>query len=323
MKKILLILFMLFPSLVFAYSNYLIVGGDTLGVEINSKGVIVVGFYEINGAYINRDLKIGDTILEINDIEVNSTNELVDLIDKYMENYSVEITYLRDNQEYEDNLELAYVGGSYKTGLYVKGSVLGVGTLTYIDPETGVYGILGHGLNMGKTNKIIDVREGYTYEASVVNFTRSKNGNPGSKNANINKNKVFGTIEENTKYGVFGIVDEVKDDGLMEIARINEVKSGKAYIYTTDIDNNIEKYEINILDVNKYDSDKNFYFEINDERLLKMSGGIVQGMSGSPIIQDNKIIGAVTRVLVDDVSKGYGISIVKMLEEGDKILEDR
>ena len=322
MKKILLILFMLFPSLVLAYSNYLIVGGDTLGVEINSKGIIVVGFYEVNGSYINRDLKVGDTILEINNIEVNSTNELVSLINEHMKDNSVEITYIRNDKEYEDKLELAYMDGTYKTGLYVKGSILGIGTLTYIDPETGVYGILGHGLNMGKTNKIIDVREGYTYEASVVNFTRSKNGNPGSKNANIDKDKIFGTIEGNTKYGVFGKVNNIENKEILEIAQLNEVKTGKAYIYTTNKNNKVEKYEINIIEVNKYDSDKNFYFEIKDKKLINMSGGIVQGMSGSPIIQDNKIIGAVTRVLVDDVSKGYGISIIKMLEEGDKILNN-
>ncbi len=321
-KKLLLFI-LLFPSIVFAYSSHLIIGGDTLGVEVNSKGIVVVGFYQVNGEYINKDLQVGDIIVEINDIEVNNTSELVTLIDKYMEDNKVEITFNRDNKEYEDELDLRYESGTYKTGLYVKSSILGIGTLTYIDPNTKVYGILGHSLNMSKTNKRIEVREGYTYNATVVNFTRSKDGEPGSKNANINKDKVFGTIENNTKYGVFGIVNDVKDNKLYEVGKIDDVKLGKAYIYTTNLDNKIEKYEIKILDIDKYNSDKNYYFEIVDKRLLKMSGGIVQGMSGSPIIQDEKIIGAVTRVLVDDVSKGYGLSIVKMLEEGDKILEDQ
>lgn len=322
MKRILLLL-LLFPSIVLAYSNYLIIGGDTLGVEVNSKGIVVVGYYEVDGEYINRDLQVGDRILEINNIEVNNTSELVNLIDKYMVDNKVDITINRNNKEYEDELDLKYESGTYKTGLYVKSSVLGIGTLTYVDPETKVYGILGHSLNMSKINKKIEVRNGYTYNATVVNFTRSRDGAPGSKNADINKDEVFGTIEENTKYGVFGIVNEIDDSKLVEVGRIEDAKLGRAYIYTTNLDNTVDKYEIKILEINKYDSDKNFYFEIVDKRLLNMSGGIVQGMSGSPIIQDGKIIGAVTRVLVDDVSKGYGLSIVKMLEEGDKILEDQ
>lgn len=322
MKKLLLFI-LLFPSIVLAYSNYLIMGGDTLGVEVNSKGIVVVGFYKVDNEYINRDLKIGDVILEVNNIEVNSSNELVNLIDEYMVDNKISIKYERNNKVYSDELDLKYESGTYKTGLYVKSSILGIGTLTYIDPSTGVYGILGHSLNMSKTNKLIEVNNGYTYNAKVINFTRSKDGSPGSKNADIDKDNVFGTIESNTKYGVFGKVDVDSDTKLIEVGKIDDVKLGKAYIYTTNLDNKIEKYEIKILEVNKYSSDKNFYFEIVDKDLINMSGGIVQGMSGSPIMQDGKIIGAVTRVLVDDVSNGYGLSIVKMLEEGDKILEDQ
>ena len=154
MKKLLLCIF-LFPSMVLAYSNYLIMGGDTLGVEVNSKGIIVVGFYKVDNEYINKDLQVGDVILEVNDIEVNSANELVHLVDKYMVDGSVSIKYDRNNKIYNDELDLKYDSGTYKTGLYVKSSILGVGTLTYIDPNTGVYGILGHSLNMSKTNKKI------------------------------------------------------------------------------------------------------------------------------------------------------------------------
>ena len=322
MKKLLLFI-LLFPSIVLAYSNYLIMGGDTLGIEVNGKGIMIVGFYKVDNEYINKDLKVGDVILEVNNIEVNSSNELVNLVDKYMVDGSVNIKYNRNNKVYSDELYLKYEAGTYKTGLYVKSSILGVGTLTYIDPSTGVYGILGHSLNLSKTDRRIEVREGYTYNAKVVNFTRSKDGNPGSKNADIDKDNVFGTIESNTKYGVFGKVDVLEDSELIEVGKLEDVKLGDAFIYTTNLDNEIDKYEIKILAIEKYSTDKSFYFEIVDQKLLDMSGGIVQGMSGSPIIQDGKIIGAVTRVLVDDVSKGYGLSIVKMLEEGDKILEGR
>ena len=136
------------------------------------------------------------------------------------------------------------------------------------------------------------------------------------------KDSFFGTIVENTSYGVFGIVEDVGDTKLLKVGNIDDVKLGTAYIYTTNTDNRIEKYKIKILDIDKNSSEKNYYFEIVDKDLLKMSGGIVQGMSGSPIVQGDTIIGAVTRVLVDDVSRGYGLDIVTMLEEGDKILNN-
>ncbi|MGN1372029.1 MAG: SpoIVB peptidase S55 domain-containing protein [Candidatus Coprovivens sp.] len=321
MKKILWLLLLLIPFYVFAYSKYIIPGGDTLGIEVNSKGVVVVGFYDVNGERINRNLRIGDKILKVNNIEVNNANELSKLLVEYMDNNIVDITYSRNNKEYNTDLKLVYNNGNYKSGIYVKSNVLGIGTLTYIDPNSSVYGVLGHSLNLSQTNQLLEVKSGYSYDAYVTSFTKSNDGNPGSKNASIDKNEIFGSINNNTKYGVFGIVNNIYDRELLEVGQIDDIKVGKAYIRTTDKDNEITSYEIKILEVNKNNSDKNIYFEVIDKDLLSMSGGIVQGMSGSPIIQDNKIIGAVTRVLIDDVSKGYGISIVTMLEEGDKLLQ--
>ena len=214
---------MLFPSFVFAYSKYILVGGDTLGIEVNSKGVVVVGFYEVNGEYINKDLKVGDRIVEVNNEEINTATELIDMIDKYIVNDSVSISYYRGTERREDELNLKMSNGIYKTGLYVKASILGIGTLTYVDPGTKIYGVLGHGLNMSQTNKKIEVRTGYTYEADVTSFTRSIDGNPGSKNANINKDEVFGTIEENTEYGIFGKVNEVTDGMLLEVGSLEDI----------------------------------------------------------------------------------------------------
>lgn len=321
MKKILwLIIFLIFPFNVYAYSNYIIPGGETLGLEVNNRGVLVVGFYKVNGQYINEQIHIGDVITYIGEDEVNSTDSLTTLIEKNMDNDGFIATVLRDNEELKLRLELSYFNGTYRTGLYIKGAIEGIGTLTYVDPETNVYGILGHVINESKTNKKIEVKTGFSYDAKVSSFSRSTNGNPGSKNANIDKNKVFGTIVNNTNYGVFGIINDKLDKETLEVGNIKDVRPGLAYIYTTDKDNKINKYKINILEVNKNTKEKNYYFEVTDEDLIAMSGGIVQGMSGSPIIQNDKIIGAVTRVLIDDVSKGYGINIVTMLEEGDKIL---
>lgn len=320
MKKIIWLLVLLMPFYVFAYSKYIIPGGDTLGIEVNSKGLVVVGFYNVNGNQINDDLKIGDRIIKVNDISINKITDLNKLIKKY-DRDELFITYVRNDKEYEDKLEVLLSNGTYKTGLYVKESVLGIGTLTYIDPSTGVYGILGHSLNLSQTNQKFVVKDGFSYEAVVTNFIKSNNGNPGSKNADIDKDNVFGTVEVNTDYGVFGIIDEDTNKGLLEVGDIDDIKVGAAYIRTTNEKNEVINYEINIIEVNENNTDRNIYFEVVDERLIKMSGGIVQGMSGSPIIQGDYIIGAVTRVLVDDVSKGYGISIVTMLEEGDKLVE--
>lgn len=320
MKKILyLLIILLTPLYTFAYSNYIIPGGDTLGLEVKSNGIIIVGFYEVNGQNLNNHLKVGDRITKVNGQTLEDTEDLITLIDKYMVDKKVKITYIRDNKEYEDYIYLDYYNNTYRTGIYIKYQVLGIGTLTYIDPSTNIYGILGHSLSTSDTQTKIEIKEGTTYEAKITSFTRSIDGTPGSKNADINKNSEFGNLLSNTNYGVFGKTTTSLNRKALPVATLDEVSLGKAYIYTTNLDNEIEKYTIKILEINKTNEEKNLYFEITDQELLKMTGGIVQGMSGSPIIQDNKIIGAVTRVLVDDVTKGYGISIITMLEEGDKL----
>lgn len=322
MRKLIMLLILLLPFNVLAYSEYIIPGGETLGIEVNSKGVVVVGYYEVDGRYINEELKIGDRITAVNGVEVNTTNELASLIEEHMVDSKIDITYLRNGKDYNTSLVLSLANGTYRTGLYVKSSVLGIGTLTYIDPTTNVYGVLGHSLNMSNTANKIEIKEGVSYNADVTSFTRSVDGNPGSKNADIKKDEVFGTIENNTEYGIFGKTKEDNNNNSLKVAKLEEVNLGSAYIRTTNVNNEIDEYEIKILEINRSNSSKNIYFEITDEELIQMSGGIVQGMSGSPIIQDNKIVGAITRVLVDDVNRGYGISIVTMLEEGDKLLNE-
>ena len=321
MKKILILLILFFPLKIMAYSENIIPGGETIGLDITNDGILIVGFYKTNGTYINSHLKIGDKIILVSDEEVKSVEELTNAIENNIIDNTVEITFKRNNEIKKGNLNLEYFNGSYRTGLYVKSSIVGIGTLTYIDPETGIYGTLGHIINESKTNQKIEVKEGYSYDTKVTSFTKSINGNPGSKNANIIREKYFGTILENTEYGVFGITQEKNQKDLIEVASSSEVKEGEAFIYTTNTKNDVKEYSINILEVNEESKDKNYYFEITDEELKEMTGGIVQGMSGSPIIQNGKIIGAVTRVLVDDVTKGYGIDITTMLKEGDKILQ--
>lgn len=323
MKKLIyIILLLLLPFTIFAYSEYIEVGGDTLGIEVNSKGVMVVGLYKINGVILNPELQVGDRIIKVNNTEINTPEELTNILKENSSPNKAEITYLRDNKEHKTNLNLSLYQGSYRTGLYVKGTVLGIGTLSYIDPNTGVYGLLGHSLNISNSKEKMTIRNGNSYEAIVTSFTRSRDGNPGSKNANIIKEKIFGNIKSNSNYGIFGKTSKKStDNNLMKVGNINEVNLGYATILTTNVNNKKEEYEIKIIEIDPSSNEKNIYFEIVDKELLDMSGGIVQGMSGSPIIQDNKIIGAVTRVLIDEVNRGFGISIVTMLEEGDKIAD--
>lgn len=319
MKKLLIAIILLMPFNVFAYSDFIKPGGETIGISVNNDGVVVMGFYKVNNDYINSFLEVGDNIIYVNDEEVDNIEELSNLIEKNINDNSVSIIYVRDGVEYEGLLELRLVDGIYKSGLYIKSNVVGIGTVTYIDGD--IYGALGHVINFGSINKKVEIKDGTAFFSDVTNFIRSRNGNPGSKSADIIYDKEFGSIDSNTNYGIYGYVKSKNDKELMEVGKLNDVMLGSASIYTTNLDDEVIEYEIKILEIDKESKDKNFYFEVVDKDLLEMSGGIVQGMSGSPIIQNDKIIGAVTRVLIDDVKKGYGISIVTMLEEGDKLAE--
>lgn len=319
MKKLLIAIILLMPFNVFAYSDFIKPGGETIGISVNNDGVVVMGFYKVNNDYINSFLEVGDNIIYVNDEEVDNIEELSNLIEKNINDNSVSIIYVRDGVEHEGLLELRLVDGIYKSGLYIKSNVVGIGTVTYIDGD--IYGALGHVINFGSINKKVEIKDGMAFFSDVTNFIRSRNGNPGSKSADIIYDKEFGSIDSNTNYGIYGYVKSKNDKELMEVGKLNDVMLGSASIYTTNLDDEVIEYEIKILEIDKESKDKNFYFEVVDKDLLEMSGGIVQGMSGSPIIQNDKIIGAVTRVLIDDVKKGYGISIVTMLEEGDKLAE--
>ena len=318
MKKIMiLIISLIIPLNVFAYSEYIIPGGVTIGININDDGVVVMGFYKVNNEYINDFLKPGDKIVKVNGYSVSSVEELSEEIENNIVEDKVKITYVRDEVELENSLELELINGIYKSGLYIKSNVVGIGTLTYIDEN--IYGALGHVVNYGTINKKVEIKDGNTFFSDVTNFIRSKNGNPGSKNADIKYDEMFGTIKLNSNYGIYGITNTMYRKEKMKVGYIDEVMLGEASIYTTNLDDEVLEYKIKILEIEKDSKEKNFYFEVTDKKLLDMSGGIVQGMSGSPIIQNNKIIGAVTRVLIDDVKRGYGISIITMLEEGDKL----
>lgn len=319
--KILLFSLLLLPMNVLAYSDYIIPGGETLGIEINSDGIMVIGFYQINGKYNKGDpnIKSGDYITAINGVSVNTVDELTAAIEDNISDGFVEVAYKRNGKAKTSELELIKDGDIYKTGLYVKDSITGIGTLSYIDPETKVFGALGHEIVESNTNSLVEIRSGMIFRNFIIGIDKSASGIPGSKNAKFYYDTVYGNIVKNTNVGIYGIYESpLPNKELYEVAEPNEVKIGEATIYTVLEGEEINGYSINITSIDETASIKNISFVITDEDLLSKTGGVVQGMSGSPIIQDGKIIGAVTHVVIDNPATGYGIFITTMLEEGEK-----
>lgn len=319
--KILLLSLLLIPINVMAYSDYIIPGGETLGIEINSDGIMVIGFYQIDGKFNkgNPTIKSGDYITKINDIEVSTVDELTDVIEDNVSDGFVEVTYKRNGKEKTSELELIKDGDVYKTGLYVKDTITGIGTLSYIDPETKVFGALGHEIIESNTSEIVEIKSGIIFRNYITGIEKSSDGIPGSKNAKFYYDTTYGKILKNTNVGIYGIYEtSLPDKELYEVAQKDEVKIGKATIYTVLEGEQIKDYSIEITAINETSDIKNISFIIDDEELLDKTGGVVQGMSGSPIIQNNKIIGAVTHVVIDNPATGYGIFITTMLEEGEK-----
>lgn len=318
---LLTILLSVLPFNVYAYSSYVIASGKNIGIELNATGVIIVGTYDVGNMNPSKKagLITGDKIIKVNDVATNSIKEMVSVISNAKENY-VKLTYVRDNKEFNTNLSLVNDNsGTLKTGLYVKDSINGVGTLTFIDPNTRLYGALGHEIIEKSSGQKLEISGGKIFSSVVTGINRSSDGKPGEKNARYDTNSVFGNVIENTNSGIFGkyTSDISKNEKLYKVAEVSDIKVGHAKILTTIKDDVIEEFDINILKVNSNNVNKNLLFEIIDENLLNVTGGIVQGMSGSPIIQDDYIIGAVTHVVVDNTKRGYGIFITTMLKEAE------
>lgn len=319
---LLLLINIMLPFNVFAYSDYILAGGQNIGIQLNSNGILIVGTYKIGNEdpAFKANLQTGDKIIKINATEVHSIEEMLNVINSSNNPVNIEITYLRGSKELTTTLELiSDKNDVYKTGLYVKDSINGVGTLTFIDPNTKLYGALGHEIIEKTTGQKLEIKDGKIYSSIVTGITPSHEGNPGEKNARYDTNDIHGNIKENSSSGIFGTyIDKLPETKLYKVANKNEIQLGEASILTVITEENIEEFQIEILKISsKNQNTKNILFEVTDKRLLETTGGIVQGMSGSPIIQNDKIIGAVTHVVVDDCTKGYGIFITTMLEEAE------
>ena len=314
---------MFFAPLIDAKEVYL--GGNSIGIEVINEGLLISGTYDVRdkgkiyNPSVNDDIKKGDILVKVEDTKVNTLNEFIDVI-KNNSNEYINVSLYRNNSLIGRKLKLIKDDdGSIKTGIYVKDNLLGIGTITYYDPSNTAYGALGH--KMSDSNSDERLVTGNIYSSNVKKINKSKNGNPGEKIASINKNDLLGDIQVNNDYGIYGEYVNVVKDELIETASIEEVKEGRAYIYTVINNNIVEPFEIEITNIKKQNSKdiKGITFKVTDKRLLDITNGVVAGMSGSPIVQDGKLIGAVTHVVVDNVKYGYGIFIDWMLLESQSI----
>ena len=318
----LLLLFLtIIPINALAYSDRIIAGGQNIGISLNSKGVLIVGIYEVNNTSPAKEagLNKGDIIEKINGNQISSIEDMANEINK-VKDENINVTYIRNDKSKETNLKLYKDENNiYKTGLYVKDSVTGIGTLTFIDPNTKKFGALGHEIQEQTTGEIFEINNGTIFSSKVTGILPSTDGSPGEKKAEYDKTNTTGEVKENTISGIFGNYQaEFNQNKTYKVAKPEEIKKGKAKILTVLNDTKVQEYNINITQINdKNQKTKNFVFEITDKELLNKTNGIIQGMSGSPIIQGDNIIGAVTHVVVNDPHKGYGIFITNMLEEAE------
>lgn len=306
-------------------------GGQNVGIEIKPGGLIVSGTYDVKDETTSynpsrdSDINKGDIIYKANDIVVKSIDDFLNVFDKNAESSVVRLNLRRKGQYLKRNLKIVYVNGRYKTGLFVKERLLGIGTVSYYDEKTHIYGALGHEISDSSSNDVLEVDSGEIYESSVTNIKPSINSQPGEKIADISFNDTLGEVVANTPLGIFGKYEVLPpDSSSLPVAEISDIKLGPAEMWTVTQGQNVQKYQIEITNLKRQEqiATKGITFKVTDKRLLNISNGIVAGMSGSPIIQDGKVVGAVTHVIVDDVDNGYAVYMKWMFEVGQKVYQE-
>lgn len=300
-----------------------ILGGNSIGLQINYQGLLITSTYTVNTkdkSYnpASDDILKGDTIIAINGSKIETIDDFIEITNKY-KNKQVVLTLYRNSKIIYRNLNIIEENNKIKTGLFLKDEIMGIGTLTYIDPETKIYASLGHEILDQDTNKIILLHKGTLYSSTVHHLKKAQITSTGEKQAQIKFDSILGDIHKINEFGVYGNSNQIIKENLIETATQDEIVIGKAVMYTVLKDELIEEIDIKINKKFKQNqqSIKSFEFEITDIDTLEKTNGILQGMSGSPIVQNNKLIGAVTHVSGKNPTKGYGVYIEWMLEESD------
>ncbi|GGM40322.1 SpoIVB peptidase [Paraliobacillus quinghaiensis] len=322
-------------------SEYKVVpGGQSIGVNLQTLGVLVVGHHKVNvddgqkSPGEEADIQVGDIILRVNNKEIEKMEQITKLVNEAGRNDKpLDVTIKRGEKTLKKELIPTHdeKEDKYQIGLYIRDSAAGIGTMTFYDPKTKKYGALGHVISDMDTRKPIQIHDGTIVKSNITSIQKGNNGTPGEKQATLENDDVpLGTITKNSPFGVFGSLDKdlesTKWNEPMPIALSSQVKEGPAQILTVVEDQKVEAFDVEIVNsvVQKNPATKGMIVKIIDDKLLDKTGGIVQGMSGSPIIQEGKLIGAVTHVFVNDPTSGYGIHIEWMLNEaGIDIYEEK
>ncbi|RFU65646.1 SpoIVB peptidase [Peribacillus glennii] len=306
-------------------------GGQSIGVKLNTLGVLVVGHHLVDTPKGKKspgeiaDIQVGDIITKINNQTIKKMSDVTPfvqaagesgkplqlVINREKQTMKTTLTPLKDKNE-----------GAYKLGLYIRDSAAGIGTMTFFDPGTKKYGALGHVISDMDTKKPIVVKDGHIVRSTVTSIEKGSNGDPGEKLARFSSNRqIIGNINRNSPFGIFGKLNQSVNNGVADepipITLSHEVKDGPAKILTVVNGSEVEEFDVEIISTipQKFPATKGMVLKVTDKELLAKTGGIVQGMSGSPIIQNGKLIGAVTHVFVNDPTSGYGVHIEWMLNE--------
>jgi stage IV sporulation protein B len=306
-------------------------GGQSIGVKLNTLGVLVVGHHQINTPDGNKSpgeiagVQVGDIITNINGKKIEQMSDVTPFIQEAGKSGKpLDLVLNREEKEIKTKLYPLKDENdrSFRIGLYIRDSAAGIGTMTFYDPKSKKYGALGHVISDMDTKKPIVVEDGQIVRSTVTSIEKGSNGNPGEKLARFSGDReVIGNITRNSPFGIFGKLRQDINNGVMDealpIALSNEVKEGPAKILTVVNNDKVEQFDVEVVSSvpQKFPATKGMVIKITDKELLEKTGGIVQGMSGSPIIQNGKVIGAVTHVFVNDPTSGYGVHIEWMLNE--------
>ena len=303
--------------------------GDIVGLKLYTNGVLVVGMSEISGIdnnkyrpYEKTGIKEGDMIVEVNKKTVTCTADLLKSISE-AEGKEVSIVYMRDGSLEQTSITpVKAEDNSYKIGLWVRDTAAGVGTVSFYEPSSGIFAALGHGILDIDTEKLLDISTGDFVTTNIVSIKKGEKGSPGKIQGAIDNGQIVGEVYKNTEYGVYGSLKNlsalnINPQNTIDVALRDEIETGKASIICTIENGNKEEYvvEIQKIDRNNNWDNKSMVVKVIDQRLIDKTGGIVQGMSGSPIIQNGKLIGVLTHVLVSDPTLGYGVFADMMIKQ--------